>query len=67
MTFFWKKSFYFKLYFTKNRLKSFLKPEYNSKEKNKNNREICKDDEDSEEIVKLKESGCSKQKEIENL
>lgn len=46
---------------------SFWKPEYDSKERNNNNvRESCKD-EDSEEIIKLKESVCSKEKEIENL
>ena len=47
--------------------KSFWKPEYNIKEKNNGNvRESCKD-ENLEEIVKLKESVCSKEKEIENL
>ena len=48
---------------------SFWKPEYDSKERNNNNvreRESCKV-EGSEEIIKLKESVCSKEKEIENL
>ena len=50
-----------------NMSKTFWKPEYNSKEKNNSNvRESCKD-EDLEEIVKLKESVCSKGKEIKNL
>ena len=47
--------------------KSFWEPEYNSKEKKNNNRESCNDDEDSEEIVKLKESVRSKEEEIENF